>query len=404
MVFVDQSENRAESKVAEKQTGTAEASQARGRVRSYTPVSTPWSVRFREFRVSVLPMAVFGAGIGVAMMCWKQIGTSTGIMGVGEGVRVTVSSPFPARVHQLLVQPYQVVEAGDAVAVIVPNDPRVELGLLQSELDLARIQLQPTIAEENAMNFEQIRVDLLRTKAEVAIARVNLERAEAQVRRHEPLFKEKLVSEDIYDLSVKTRDMYSAELLEKSNAVAQIEKRFGELEVLGLPQSGATNVMVLNTLARLRALQTAAVTNWGPITLKAPVTGMVTSITRRDGENVIQGEPLIGISSLNSERVVGYLRQPYPIEPDLGMEVTMTTRERKPRRFSGVITEIGAHVEIITNALAFVRPGMLVDAGLPLIISLPDNAHVRPGEIVDLSFRKPRPGDSTTVAKSNNPL
>lgn len=352
----------------------------------------------------VLPLVVFGAGIGVAMMCWKQIGTSTGIMGVGEGIRSTVSSPLPARVHQLLVQPYQVVEAGDAVAVIVPNDPRVELDLLQTELDLARIQLQPTIAEENAMNFEQIRVDLWRTKAEVAIAKVNLERAENQVRRNEPLFKEKLVSEDIYDLSVKTRDMYAAELLAKSNAVVQIEKRVGELEVLGLPQSGASNTMVLNTLARLRTLQTAAVTNWGPITLRAPVTGMITSITRRDGENVIQGEPLVGISSLNSERVVGYLRQPYPIEPDLGMEVTMTTRERKPRKFSGVVTEIGAHVEVITNALAFVRPGTLVDAGLPLVISLPDNVHVRPGEIVDLNFRKPRPTDRTTVAKANSPL
>jgi multidrug resistance efflux pump len=387
---VEPSENRAENKLAEKQPVAAEARRSARRERPLTPVRTPWSVRWREFRVSVLPLTVFSAGVAVAAICWQQVGTSTGVAGIGEGIRSTVSSPLPARLHQLLVRPYQLVQAGDAVAVIVPTDPRIELDLLQTELDLARLQLQPSIAEENAMNFEQIRVDLWRTKAELAVAKVNRERAENQVRRNEPLFREKLVSEDIYDLSAKTRDMYAVEVFEKSNAVAQIEKRVAELEGLGLPQTGATNSLLFATLARLRALQTAAASNWAPITLRAPLSGMITSVSRRHGENVIEGEPLIGISSLHSERVVGYLRQPYPLEPDVGMEVTMTTRERKPRKFSGVLTEIGAHVEIITNALAFVRPGSLVDAGLPLIVSLPDAVQIRPGEIVDISFRTPR--------------
>ncbi|HWN96707.1 MAG TPA: hypothetical protein VNT99_16890, partial [Methylomirabilota bacterium] len=366
------------------------------RARLLTPVPTPWNVRVREFRVSVLPLLVFCVGAVVAVICWQQVGTSTGVAGMGEGIRSTVSAPFPARLHELLVRPYQLVQVGDPVAVIVPNDPRIQLDLLQSELDFARMQLQPSIAEENAMNFEQIRVDLWRTKAELAIARVNLERTENQVRRNEPLFREKLVSEDIYDLSAKARDMYAVEVLEKSNAVAQIEKRVGELEILGLPQTGATNSVLFTTLARLRTLQDAVATNWAPITLKAPASGMVTSVSRRDGENVIEGEPLIGISSLHSERVVGYLRQPYPVQPEVGMEVTMTTRERKPRKFSGVLTEIGAHVEIITNALAFIRPGTLVDAGLPLMVSLPEAVQIRPGEIVDLSFRIPHLRDSVT--------
>ncbi len=382
--------------MAEEQTGLAEPKPSR-RARSLAPVPIPWSVRWREFRVSLLPLIVFCAGAAVAVICWRQVGTSTGVAGIGEGIRSTVSTPFPAQLRELLVRPYQVVREGEPVAVIVPNDPRIEIDLLQVELDLARMQLQPSVAEENAMNFEQIRVDLWRTKAELAIAKVNLERAENQVRRNEPLFRDKLVSEDIYDLSAKTRDMYGVEVFEKSNAVAQIEKRVAELEVLGLPQTGATNLLTLHTLARLRALQSAVATNWAPITLRAPISGMVTSVSRREGENVIEGESLIGISSLYSERIVGYLRQPYPLQPDVGMEVVMTTRERKPRRFSGFISEIGAHVEIITNSLAFVRPGTLVDAGLPLIVNLPDDAQIRPGEIVDLSFRKPRSSDGAAA-------
>jgi multidrug resistance efflux pump len=385
---VEQSQKRAETTMP--QTAPPENTRTPQRKRSFDSVPTPASVRWREFRIGVLPLLMFGVGAVVAVLCWKQVGTSTGISGMGEGIRSTVSTPFPARLQRLLVEPYQMVNAGDPVAVIIPNDPRMEMDLLQTEMTLARLQVQPTIAEENAMNFEQIRVDLLRTKAELAVAKVNLERLENQVRRSEPLFKEKLVSEDLYDLALKTRDMYAVEVFEKSNAVAQIERRVGELQTLGLPQANATNSLLAATVSRLRGLQAAAITNWGPITLRAPISGMVTFISRRDGECAIEGEPILYLSSPTSDRIVGYLRQPYPMQPEIGLDVVMTTREREPRKFTGKITEIGAQVEVITNALAFVKPGTLVDAGLPIIVSIPRGVNLRPGEIVDLSFRKPR--------------
>lgn len=335
----------------------------------------------------------FGLAAIIAVVCWRQVGNSTGIVGIGEGVRATVSTPFPAQLQTLLVQPYQMVRAGDPVAVIAPNDPRVDLDLLQADLSLARLQLQPTVAEENAIRFEQIHMTLLRTRAELAVARVNLARAETQVRRDGSLFREKLVSEDVYEETLKTRDVYAAEVHEKSNIVVQTQSRLSELEPLGLPKSIGTN----SNLDRLRALQAAAVSNWAPVTLVAPADGMVTTISRLAGENVVAGEPIVSIHSLRSDRVVGYLRQPYPIQPQVGMEVSMVTRERQPRRFSGVVTEVGAQVEVITNSLAFVRPGMLVDAGLPIAISLPPDMPLRPGEIVDLAFRK-RPATPTALA------
>jgi multidrug resistance efflux pump len=394
-VAVQPSENRAQTEPASKQTVAG-----RPTSRWATPVPTPWYVRWREFRATILPPLVFCAGVVVAVICWRQIGTATGVAGMGEGVRASVTTPFPARLQQLLVQPYQVVKIGDPIAIIAPNDPRIDIDLLQTELAVARLQYQPTIAEENAMNFEQIRVDLLRTKAELSIAKVNLERFENQVRRNTPLFKEQLVSEDIYDLSLKSRDLYAVEVFEKSNAVAQIEMRLRELETLGLPQV-VTNSPLLSTLFRLRGLQESAVTNWGPITLRAPIHGMVTSILRQEGENVIAGEPLASLASLESHRIVGYLRQPYNAMPEIGTEVVMTTRERQPRRFSGHVTEIGAHVEVITNALAYIRPGSLVDAGLPVIIRPQEGFRLRPGEVVDLSFRL-RPANTASPRSENS--
>ncbi len=359
------------------------------RPRSTEPVAMPAWVRWREFRYSVMPIVVFAGAAAGCLWFWSQMGSSGGVAGIAEGVRSTVASPTLARIQSILVTPYQMVNAGDPIAVVVPIDPRAELDLVQMEFDLARISLQPSIAEANVMDFERIRMDLLRTKSELAIAKVNLVRMENQVVRNEPLYREQLLSEDLYDLAAKTRDAYQAEVFEKSNTVVHIEKRLVELEAFGLPEA-STNSLMATTVARLQGLRGQVSSNWMPITLRAPIAGMVGFITHHASETALEGEPLVSINSLFSERIVGYLRQPYPIDPQIGMEVVMTTRERKTRRFTGAVLQIGAQVEMITNALAFVRTGALVDSGLPVAITLPPNVNIRPGEILDLVFRQPR--------------
>lgn len=336
----------------------------------------------------MLPVLVFVMVAAACVWLWSRAGLSGGVPGIAEGVRSVVSSPRIAAVQQILVKPYQNVEAGDPVAVVMPIDPRAELSLLQTELNLTRMSLQPSIAEENAMNFEQIRVDLLRTKSELAIAKVNLERLENQVRRNTPLFADKLIAEDIYDLDLKTRDVFKVEVIEKSNAVAQIEARLNELEKFGQPEDLSTNSPVALALARLNLLRARVATNWAPITLRAPISGMVSAVAHQPGENALEGEPIVAINALVSDRVVCYLRQPYTIDLHVGMEVVMTTRERKARQIPGSVAYVGAQLELITNALAYIKPGALVDVGLPVAIQFPPDVELRPGEILDLTFKQ----------------
>jgi hypothetical protein len=143
-------------------------------------------------------------------------------------------------------------------------------------------------------------------------------------------------------------------------------------------------------LSRLDSLQASAATNWGPILLRAPITGMVGLVYRQQGENVVEGEPIISINGNWSDRIVAYVRQPYQVDPMVGMPVYITTRDRKMREFWSEISQVGAQLEIITNTLAFVRTGFLVDAGLPIVVDVPKGMQIRPGETVDVVFR-PRP-------------
>ena len=350
-------------------------------------IPTPFSAIWREARMRLIPPVVFFGAVAACYVMWGYVGHGSGIPGVGEGTRSIVASPYVGVLNQLYVEPYQWVEQGQPIAQITPLDPQSRLDLLQSELQIARLRLEPSVPDQNAMNYERVRVEWLRLKQELAMAKVNLKRAENALRRNEALVKDKLVSEDMYDLSLQERNLYQAEITTKSSAIDEIERRMTQLRALGEPENPGVNQPVIEMIGRLETRLAAVETNWAPMILYAPISGMVQAIYRCSAEYVVEGEPLITINSSRSERVVAYLRQPYPIDPEIGMEAEIVTRSRKRQRFTSRISEIGAHLETITNSLAFIRQGAMVDEGLPVVFPVPMEAHIRPGEIVDVILK-----------------
>ncbi len=348
------------------------------------PVPVTPRLRWRLFRERVVPAIMFLSLVGVAIVVWSRFYGAPTMSGIADGVRTTVASPQGGWLRELKVYPYQLVNAGDPIAIIEPVDVRMEFDLLRAELELTRLQHEPSLADRNAMDYERVRVELLRLQAELATARVNLARAENDVRRNQPLYQQKLLSEELYDLSVKTRDAFAAEVAVKSGAVTEIEQRLAALRALGDPQMASVDEQSQKRLAGLETTLAAAASNREPVTLVAPISGMVSDIRRQAGEYVMEGEAVAGVSSLDSQRVVAYLRQPYPIDPEVGMKVRLVTRTEKREKLAASIIHVGAQVEVITNVLAMVRQGALVDVGLPVVVGLPVENHVRPGEIVDL--------------------
>jgi multidrug resistance efflux pump len=252
------------------------------------------------------------------------------------------------------------------------------------------------------MNYERLRIELLKTKTDLAISKVKLEQAERDVARNTPLYREKLVSADIYEMAVSLRDALKAEVTEWGKAAKQIEERMNVLRSIGEPGNASAQQNDA-WLTKLEAAQTAAIKNLEPHTLLAPITGMVSVPIRQSGEFVPAGEPLMTVSSTRADNVVAYLRQPYRFDPKVGMAARITTRTSQRQAFSTQITQIGAQVEVLTNALALMRPGTLVDAALPVILPVPSGVNIRPGEIVDVIITDPIDKSSITAAPSTAP-
>ncbi|MFO1497203.1 MAG: biotin/lipoyl-binding protein [Verrucomicrobiota bacterium] len=351
------------------------------------PVPVPLSVRWREFRTRLLPIGMAIVALVTVGRLWRHQAVSADFPGVAEGIRATVTSPQPGIVRQLFVHPYQEVQAGQTVAILVPSDLRTQLDLLQAELQLASLRLEPSLAEQNAVDYERLRFEWWRIKAELAGRQIELQRAENQVRRDQPLFGDKLLSEDLFDLATTTRDRLLAEVTVTSNAIVQMEERLAQLRPFGQPNEAASTPPTQALLSSLVTRHRMLLTNAGPVTLTAPITGMVTAVPRGIGEQVMEGEALIVIRSPRADRVVGYLRQPYSMQPQIGMEVSLSTREWRRRTYLGLVSQVGVQLEVITNSLAVIRAGALVDTGLPVVIALAPEAQIRPGEVVDLAIR-----------------
>jgi multidrug resistance efflux pump len=351
------------------------------------PIPTPAAVQWREFRSLWLAPIVFTIVAFIAWKLWVTMPPVGPVKGIGEGAVSMLASPHDGYLQFVAVPQRGWIEAGEEIARIVPFDPASKLDLLSSRLQVSRLALEPALADRNIFDFERLRVDALRLKQDLAMAQVNLDRSEKMLPRHEALLKEQLLARDIYEQTLRDRDFYKAEVEQTTASLREIETRLEQLRALAQSATPGTNQTNLDLVGALTAQIDQLQTNWNTASLIAPISGEV-NFHRQAGEFVKAGEPLLVINAAKADRIVAYLKQPLPFEPEVGMRMDVITRRRQATRFESVVSQVGARLEVITNSIAFVPPDAIVDMGLPLIMTIPADIKIRPGEVVDIIWKK----------------
>lgn len=291
------------------------------------PIPSPPGTWVREFCYRALPLVVFAATVVAAGLLWSHIGVGRSAVGVGEGLRAQVVSPHPASVVELLVAPHTPVKR-DTLAILHPFNPDAPLRLLQARVDMARLAATPSLAEENAVQIERLRIEWVQTRSELAVAKVRLEFAERDLARNEPLYRDRLVAEDVYELSRSNRDLLRAEVAEKTRAVEEVGNRLVQWERSRQQESApGIDPSLLDDFA---SAHTSYVTkNWSTVTLVAPINASVGGFLRQPGEFLVEGEPLVTVHSSQATHIVAYLRQPFGLEPQAGLSVRVSRRGSK---------------------------------------------------------------------------
>jgi multidrug resistance efflux pump len=135
-----------------------------------------------------------------------------------------------------------------------------------------------------------------------------------------------------------------------------------------------------------------------PIDLVAPFDGVVSVVHRWSGETIQAGEPILTVSQEKPSRVVSFIRQPIQVQTQPGMKVEVRARGGKREIGVGEVLRVGSQLEPISPSLLPRTSGMpaggnsggsTIENGLPVLVSLPANLTLYPGEVVDLRVVTP---------------
>jgi len=352
-------------------------------------IPVPLKQRWQDVRLKALPLLVFAAAIMLTALLWKQTVAAPTLVGQAEPVMANVSSYKAGVLAECSVLRFQKVRAGDTVGQVMVTDPKIlasTLAVIQSEIELLRVNAKPIVAQQhNAMDYDHLRLLWMKQRAELATSKVNLQMAEAEHRRMEELFKDKIVSQRTFEQARAARDRLQSEISELSSMVAEGENNFANLQPFnGNEISKVSDSPLLAAIAVQEAKLRQTEAELNPIVLKAPMDGIISAIHCRSGEAVTAGQPIASIASLNPVRIVGYLRAPVLEEPKVGMRVEVRTRGLRRETAPATIMEVGGQLEAMPAVLGGPLKLVSAELGLPLDISIPSELKIRPGEIVDI--------------------
>jgi multidrug resistance efflux pump len=354
-------------------------------------IPIPLKQRWHDARLRFIPAMVFMVAILALAFFWRDYVAAPTMLGQIEPMQASVSCYKPGLLAELNVTRFQKVKAGDPVGRVLVTEPKIlaaSLAVIQADIEMLRVNMQPILTQQGAaMNYDQLRLAYMKERAQLASSKTGLQMAESEYQRMAELHKDRIVSDRVYEQAKSARDKLQNEIAEETKLVEEAEQAFKTLQMTNAPGLAVVGEDPLRAaIAAQESKLRLTEAELGPITLNAPVDGMVDVIYHRSGEAVTAGEPIVAIATFNSVRIIGYLRPPIVDEPKVGTRVQVRTRG--PRRQVGAasIVEIGAQLEPVSPALSGGFKLASAELGLPLSISLPPNLKIRPGELVDLTL------------------
>lgn len=376
------------------------------------PIPSPPGTAFREFRINVMPALVFGAVLAATAYVWRgYVGPSTWV-GEAESSRAIVSCPQSGRVVQLKVGPLQKVSAGEPLVQILTTDPRIleaQLALSKARIDFVRFTVDPQLRKENnRITYQKLRLDWMRERANLSMAKARLIFTESEYERARRLYVQETpvpaassasvsapsvevvvqrpISAAEHDKSLADLNSNRAEVEELTRLVADMELAVRDIEPEEAKseedQPSAVRAAVAVEERQLGLIEAQL----APITLSAPIDGFVSVVHRRAGEAVAPGDPIVTISQGNSERIVAFVRQPLMME--IATNQLIEVRSRGSAKASGIgqVLAVGSQLEPIHSHLLPPRgqAGNSLEYGLPILVSIPPGMRLFGGEVVDL--------------------
>ena len=351
------------------------------------PIPTPASQRWREFRIQVLPMVMFaGIALGVALL-WKSLVSPIGIVGEVEAIKADVISIQDGTVAQLNIDRFDVVEEGQELGEIAgSSDDFIQASIAAIEADLRVMDARLALDERrNQQSTVRLKMDLYTERIQLVADKAGLIQASNSFKRAEQEFNQtpKLISENDYDIAKAAFETLRASVAERGQLITEMSRTLEEMT----QSDNSENKDVVEDAIKTKIVELEETLK--PTMIKAPMSGVVSSIYHRPGEKIVRGVPILTVTATHSDRIVGYLRQPITSRPTTN-DIVIVSKRSQRQSATGRIIRVGTQMELINPALLSTDSNR-IEVGLPILVSIPSGMKLVPGEFVDLSIKPAKP-------------
>jgi len=350
--------------------------------------TSPWldAVRAAPRRI-VYAIVVVGAALGfIALTHGKGLGANGNAVAFVEAVHHSVAPIALGRIDTLLVRVGQNVKRGDPLAVMDGRD----LAAAREKAVAQLAQLEATVvASTQDEEFQVTRSELwvLKARADEHGDRAELAEISARMQRLDALLDQQMIPAAQAEAAREKQ----RELLARVETFDQAKTR-GQA---GLGQVGAGNHDHARALAvhveptrRAVDVQKAVICQLDlqieQLTLRAPIDGLVTTLTHHAGEIVAAGSEILSIVSARPGVLVAELSEGMANRAKLGLSVTVRSKDLFAKGLHGRIIELAPEVDEMVDRA---RPSPGIAAwGRRATVQLDGGGDVLPGQAFSVSL------------------
>jgi multidrug resistance efflux pump len=350
------------------------------------PIPRPTVHRMKDLRHRHVPVIVYLLSVVVAVFLWNTHWMPTSFSGEVQASTAEVASSLDGVVMDLAVERFDRVTRGQELGRITvsPESTAANLASISAELQVMRARMEQD-QERNRQGYQRLRLDLMDQQVELSVAQSSLRFADSELQRMQILREKGIESQAQYEQALLHRDALAEEVRKRGELEDQLRQSLAGLD----PASeGGPEAMVLDSIEKAIQASQENLQRSSETILRAPIDGVVTRVYRRNGENIRAGEPLVGISGDQCEGIVGYIRQPVSFLPQVGDVVVVRSRRGYERKAADArIVKVGGSLEYFAQTLRVRGFDSSQERGLPVLITVPGELALYPGEIVDLSLK-----------------
>lgn len=358
---------------------------------SLAPIPIPARLRWREFKIRVLPLLVFTVVAALAVMVWRNQLGPRGIVGQVEVIETKIGTPRPVVVSAVLVKPNQLVRAGDPLVRVLPANSvqlTATLEVIRAETIALMGNLQ-TLRPQNQIlvDFERLRLESLDFNARLAVAKVEVELAGSEVLRGRALAKVDIMSAEELERLESVAKARRVQVQEFTIIAAAAAEAVAEAQVIraGITPGSAAEALRAAVDVQEKKLRLVQVELSESI-LTSPIDGEIGTLFHQVGDAVATGDPILTVAAIKPREIIAYLRQPVLSVPKPGTKVEVRARSQGRPGVQSHISSVASRLEPL-NPHLYPNAGLNVrtmELALAIRIPVPAGLEVRPGETVDV--------------------